>query len=142
MVADGGEALAASLWGNPTERNKALKAQCMEDTFRESDAIWDEYRQQRAQKHATVPPAMKDDWGGKVFFTCYSHLPRAQTSILLQCRTGVIGLNDYLFSIKVRGLASSTRLFKFASDQGPACRLTSMPLREGQAHRLSPIHSV
>ncbi|WAO89012.1 Reverse transcriptase domain-containing protein [Fusarium falciforme] len=100
MVAELGEAKAAANWSDPKERNKALKAYCMGDTFRGSEAMWDEYRQKRAQKHATVPPAMKGPWGADAFLRCYSDLPRAQTSILLQCRTGVIGLNDYLFSIK------------------------------------------
>lgn len=131
MVAELGEAKAAASWSDPKERNKALKAYCMGDTFRESEDMWDEYRQKRAQRHATVPPAMKGPWGADAFLRCYSDLPRAQTSILIQCRTGVISLNDYLFSIKVGGLASSTRLLKFASDQRPASRLTSMPLWEG-----------
>lgn len=109
MVAEHGKAKASMKWRQPEVRNKTLGDYSKGDAFRESEAIWDEYRRKRAQKHATVSPAMKERWGAETFLKCYSNLPRAQTTILLQCRTEVIGLNNYLFSKEVCGLESSIR---------------------------------
>ncbi|KAF4341188.1 zinc knuckle [Fusarium beomiforme] len=63
-----------------------------------SRLYWDNYRRGRAQDHAYPSAATKDGWGPHNLKR-YLGLSRAQSTMLIQCRTEVIGLNSYLRTI-------------------------------------------
>ncbi|TPX07961.1 uncharacterized protein E0L32_010416 [Thyridium curvatum] len=84
---------------------------------------WDEYRDgwkphhQRDKRSQPVPrerPLVLEEKWGPQSYKLYKGLSRAQSTMLLQCRTGCIGLAAYLFSIK--------------ADPDNVCPWTTLPL--------------
>ena len=67
---------------------------------------WNEYRRERMQKR-NPEPVYLENWGYQSL-SFYDGLSRAQSTMLLHCRTGFNGLKKYLFTCKVRSLISLT----------------------------------
>ncbi|KAF4999739.1 hypothetical protein FDECE_11418 [Fusarium decemcellulare] len=86
-------------WSEPEIRAKTISACAQADAFKKSSSLWEDYCGKYVTRHNTYMPAIYEDWGGESF-AYYAGLTRAQSTILLQCRTGVIGLNDNLSSRK------------------------------------------
>ncbi|KAJ3529987.1 hypothetical protein NM208_g9523 [Fusarium decemcellulare] len=87
-------------WSEPEIRAKTISACAQADAFKKSSSLWEDYCGKYVTRHNTYMPAIYEDWGGKSF-AYYVGLTRAQSTILFQCRTGVIGLNDNLSSRKL-----------------------------------------
>lgn len=80
------------------ERKKQIGKCALELAEEKSAKLWDDCRRQRAQRPGPVLPVLEEAWG-KTILDIYTGLTRAQSTMLLRIRTGVIGLNAYLFSI-------------------------------------------
>lgn len=93
----------AAKWLDPKTRKEAINKCAKQDAARRSAEIWDNYRRKRAAKHAdsAFPRALVEDWDPKSF-QYYQGLTRAQSTMMLHCRTEFIGLNDFLHRKKVR----------------------------------------
>ncbi|KAF4445653.1 Zinc knuckle [Fusarium albosuccineum] len=99
-------------WANPSIQVRAINDIARGDAGRESEKLWDDYRRRYAQKHDILMPAVYEFWGSHSF-AYYMGLSRAQSTILLQCRTGIIGLNDHLFSKKAGDTMLPNRASQF-----------------------------
>ncbi|KAG7064329.1 zinc knuckle [Colletotrichum scovillei] len=89
-------------WADPKRRKAIIKAYLKDISVERSSLAWDRYRNDRSGKVRNInrsTPALKENWGPESL-KYYQGLTRAQSSMLFQCRSGVIGLNGYLFSLK------------------------------------------
>ncbi|KAK1529175.1 zinc knuckle [Colletotrichum costaricense] len=89
-------------WADPKRRKAIIKAYLKDISMERSSLAWDRYRNDRSGKVRNInrnTPALKENWGPESL-KYYQGLTRAQSSMLFQCRSGVIGLNGYLFSLK------------------------------------------
>ncbi|CCF34437.1 hypothetical protein CH063_06429, partial [Colletotrichum higginsianum] len=71
------------------------------------------------------PPALQEGWG-RQSLEYYKGLPRAQSTMLLHCRTGVIGLKSYLYSLntaKTKVCSPSLHI----DTRPPNCPTTTLP---------------
>lgn len=91
----------SKIWSDPTRQKKAINSHVAHKGQEWSAKLWTSYRRQRAQERKHRTEATDDDWG-PMAWSYYKPLTRAQSTMLLHCRTGVIGLNYYLFSIGSR----------------------------------------
>ena len=87
-------------WGNSKHRAKAISACVREMGESSAFQLWKDWKVERQTKRANDQPTLWDDWGKKNLAR-YKDLPRAQSSILLVCRTGVGGLRTHLLKCKV-----------------------------------------
>ena len=71
-----------------------------QDAELRAEEFWRAWRTERQADRKKDQPALWDNWG-KSNLRYYKNLPRAQCSILLQCRTGVGGLKTHLIRFKV-----------------------------------------
>ena len=94
------EKVESQSWEDPKVRAKAIKA-CAQDGAEQAAVarwqLWQVERQKHKQKHQ---PAIWDDWGSSNP-KLYKDLARAQSTLLLQCRTGVGGFRTHLSFLKV-----------------------------------------
>lgn len=95
-----GDEVAAQKWLQRKTRNKAINACAKREATMQNAREWDDYRRRRAQRHEDLPLVVEDDWGPQSLRS-YRGLTRAQSTILLQCRTEVIGLDSMLFDRRV-----------------------------------------
>lgn len=95
------ESEVLEIWSNPTRQKKAINSHAVHKSQEWSARLWDTYRRKRAQERKPRTEAVDDGWGPSTL-GYYKPLTRAQSTMLLHCRTGVIGLNHYLFSIGLR----------------------------------------
>lgn len=87
-------------WMQPKVRAKFINACAREGAELRASENWRTYKKVKQTDRGKDEPALWDEWGKKVL-GYYRNMPRAQTSILLQCRTGVGGLRAYLHRINV-----------------------------------------
>lgn len=101
----------AAKWLDPKTRKDAIAKCAKQDTAKRSAELWNDYRRKRAMKHPEhqFPLALVEDWHPKSF-QYYKGLTRAQSTMLLQCRTEFIGLNHFLHGRKVRILDGVRRI--------------------------------
>lgn len=85
---------------DPKDIAKAINACAREDAEIRAERFWRKWRTERQAHTSKDQPALWDIWG-KETLRYYENLPRAQSSMLLQCRTGVGGLGTHLFRVKV-----------------------------------------
>lgn len=95
-----GEEVAAQAWLHPRTRNKAINACAKREAAEQNAEEWDDYRRRRAQRHEDLPFVVREDWDPQSLRS-YRGLTRAQSTMLLQCRTEVIGLGSMLFDRRV-----------------------------------------
>ncbi|KAF4978155.1 hypothetical protein FZEAL_5400 [Fusarium zealandicum] len=102
---DGDANVLAAKWLDPKKRQNAVNTCAKQDAAKMSAEMWDDYRRKRAIRHREShrPQALTEAWGPESF-RYYAGLSRAQSTMLLQCRTEFIGLNHFLHQ---RDLASS-----------------------------------
>lgn len=86
------------IWSDPTRQKKAINSHVAHKSQEWSAKLWTTYQRKRAQERKHRTEATDDAWG-PMALSYYKPLTRAQSTMLLHCRTGVIGLNYYLFSI-------------------------------------------
>ncbi|KAK1455409.1 zinc knuckle, partial [Colletotrichum melonis] len=101
-------------WADPKRRKAIIKAYLKDISMERSSLAWDRYRNDRSGKVRNInrnTPALKENWGPESL-KYYQGLTRAQSSMLFQCRSGVIGLNGYLFSLKANLTFERSRLRK------------------------------
>lgn len=79
----------------PRARAKCLKEIAVGNAKAWSEELWDKYRRERAQVHPHPTTAVDGTWGSDNKEP-YVNLSRAQSTLLLQLRTEVVGLNAYL----------------------------------------------
>ena len=91
-------------WEMPRQRSKAIARYFEQKAFRESSALWDCYRANQGNR-PSIQVTLMECWGPQSL-QYYQGLSRAQCTMLLQCRTGFIGLNAYLYKIRVPNIAS------------------------------------
>lgn len=82
--------------------NRAIKVYTQEMAEQESAELWNKYRQRRSAKGKAPTLALLEDWGPESF-NYYKGMPRAHSTMLLQCRTESIGLNAHLHACQVNG---------------------------------------
>ena len=90
-------------WLDQNKRNAVINRVVRQDAKKQSVADWDTYKRKRANRHpGSYPPAsIAEDWGPESL-EYYAKMNRAQSTMLLHCRTGFIGLNYHLHNIKVK----------------------------------------
>lgn len=93
------------LWANPKTRHKAINKYIEEEALERCRQRWAMHQREwhnkpNLWKYGGIPVSVEGPWNPKSF-KLYRNLSRPQSSILLQCRTGVIGLAAYLNSRKV-----------------------------------------
>ncbi|OBR05322.1 Zinc knuckle [Colletotrichum higginsianum IMI 349063] len=95
---------AAEIWGNRKSRNEYINDYAERQASTMSGMLWDQYLNRRNKASRTLfnvrPVAAKGEWR-KENLECYEGLKKAQSTILIQCRTGVIGLNSFLKQVKL-----------------------------------------
>ncbi|KAJ3542437.1 hypothetical protein NM208_g4093 [Fusarium decemcellulare] len=100
--------------GNETKRISIMRGLSKNNAREQCSIKWAEYLKERPLRHerernkrgnqgwlrysSHVPQALIEPWGGKSL-KYYSNLSRAQSTMLLQCRTGFIGLKHHLCKI-------------------------------------------
>ncbi|KAJ0160825.1 putative RNA-directed DNA polymerase from transposon BS [Colletotrichum tanaceti] len=92
---------ADDYWAEPVIRKTIMRDALRRHTERESALQWETYRTLYSSRHSPAirnPPALQEGWG-RQSLGYYKGLTRAQSTMLLQCRTGVIGLKSYLYSL-------------------------------------------
>ena len=87
-------------WEDQKDRAKAINTCAQEIAECRASEIWRVWRTERQADRRKDQPALWSAWGKKNL-SLYKDLPRAQSNILLQCRTGVGGLGAHLFRCKV-----------------------------------------
>jgi hypothetical protein len=105
---------------------------------------WDAYRERRLTKtHRNyMETALEEDWG-KQSWAYYKDLSRAQSTMLIRCRSEYIGLNAKLHVMNQVGLVSDydthvTSCVPSDSLLHPG-RDASLPMPDGQTYRLSSL---
>lgn len=91
---------AESLWSNPKSRATIIRSYFKFMSTKVSRDLWDDYRHERVQRTRVRTIATEKNWGPE-HLRYHDSLSRAQSTMLIQCRTGGIGLNRHLYSIKV-----------------------------------------
>ncbi len=89
-------------WARPEKRKKAIASYARELATAVMCKRWDEYRRRcvnRPDKANLRLLVLAEDWGLQSY-SYYRDLSRGQSTMLLHCRTGCIGLNAHLHSIK------------------------------------------
>ncbi|EGU79108.1 hypothetical protein FOXB_10396 [Fusarium oxysporum f. sp. conglutinans Fo5176] len=90
----------ASLPGLTPVVKHHMRKIAMEDSEAQSSFLWDEYCADRIERHSHPSAATEDKKGwGPHNLKRYRGLSRAQSTILIQCRTEHIGLNAHLARI-------------------------------------------
>ncbi|KAM5347429.1 hypothetical protein ACJ41O_010434 [Fusarium nematophilum] len=105
---DGNPDQLAAQWLNPKRRKRTIDKCAIEEAEKRSAEVWDDYRRDRARRHSAErhrPRALEEGWGLKTF-KYYKGLSRAQSTMLLQCRTEFIGLNGFLHARKLAASAA------------------------------------
>lgn len=95
------ESEVLDIWSNPTRQKKAINSHVVHKSQEWSAKLWVTYQRKRAQEKKHRTEAADGAWGPTTL-GYYKPLTRAQSTMLLHCRTGVIVLNYYLFSIGLR----------------------------------------
>ncbi|KZL70417.1 hypothetical protein CT0861_06297 [Colletotrichum tofieldiae] len=83
--------------------NKLIKFFALAISTRRMVEIWDHFLRTRSTLHLLFnqhPPVLVGGWGAHNL-VCYKGLSKAQSTILLHCRTGIDGLNASLHSMKL-----------------------------------------
>lgn len=83
-------------WQNPRHRARAIDRYLKEASERSLAATWSSARRSDLDAGKMDRPVLREEWG-KQSFDYYKTLSRAQSTALLQCRTGSIGLRKFLF---------------------------------------------
>lgn len=96
-----GKKAAPKISGKPTGLAKTINACAREAAEYSADEHWKAWRNERQSSKGHDQPVLWSTWG-KENLSRYENMPRAQSSLLLQCRTGVGGLRTYLYRLKVR----------------------------------------
>ncbi|SPJ73890.1 uncharacterized protein FTOL_03620 [Fusarium torulosum] len=91
------------VWENPARRKAVTNQRARQDACKRSAEIWDQYRRERSVRHAERhrPLAIEGSWGMQSLLL-YACMTRAQSTMLLQCRTEFIGLNHFLNRIHAK----------------------------------------
>ncbi|KPM39835.1 hypothetical protein AK830_g6718 [Neonectria ditissima] len=100
-------------WSDPIARRNAIRACCK----RRGQAICAERWKKYQESHAKKTQALVEGWGPSSF-GYYKNLTRVQSTMLLHCRTEVIGLNAYLSSISTK----KSPLAESPNCPSPRCR--------------------
>ena len=88
-------------WKSPKDRAKAINGWACIVSEVQCSQWWGGYRDERQFSRVNNQPVLWNDWGvGNLAY--YRDLPRPQSTLLLQCRTGVGGFGTHLFRFKVR----------------------------------------
>ena len=98
---------ALERWANPQLRMRDIKNFAKKQMKIQSQRVWDGYCRRRFGRGRRSIPAVDRQSGcewGRVNLSRHDGLSRAQSSILINIRTGAIGLNDYLHSVGVSSL--------------------------------------
>ncbi|RGP75365.1 zinc knuckle [Fusarium longipes] len=84
-------------WCDPNRRRATINRLAEEAATIESSKEWEEYRLKRAARHPGTarPRAVEEEWGPDSL-EYYKRMRRAQSTMLLHCRTEFIGLNSHL----------------------------------------------
>ena len=92
---------ANDAWARPKSQIKAFKRFYSNNTKLLSASRWRRYRIAQLAERNTKPQVLYNDWGLENV-SIYDGLTRAESSILLQCRTGYGGFRAWLHRSKVR----------------------------------------
>ena len=90
-------------WANLWDRSLLICEQCNRMGHNEAKSDWRKWstaKRQRHHRNEPVDPALRGTWG-RHNLSYHNNLSRAQSTILIQCRTGFIGLKAYLAQTKV-----------------------------------------
>lgn len=97
--------LADGIWGDKHGRQRAITSYMGQQAALKCAQMWDRYRRDHSKGTDTdpgsSPVALEDEWG-PANLKRHRNLPRAQSSILIQMRTGSNGLDSFLYKKKVR----------------------------------------
>lgn len=103
-------------WRNFLDRQQ-VRSKVINDKLQEAcTRYWQNYLDDREDRRKNQtdpnfrianhrPLSLSEKWG-PASLKYYAELTRAESTILFHCRTGVVGLKSYLFSIKVRSFPS------------------------------------
>ncbi|KAK7216951.1 hypothetical protein V2G26_004954 [Clonostachys chloroleuca] len=81
--------------GSIPEVAKLIAKHNMEQCTIKCAEKWKAYVIKKSNNRSYIPTAYKDGWGPQSL-KYYRHLDRAESTMLIQCRTGAIGLNSWL----------------------------------------------
>ncbi|RYP82468.1 hypothetical protein DL769_001661 [Monosporascus sp. CRB-8-3] len=99
---------ATRIWSISKRRNKIINKCALQHAADSMSRLWNDYRRRYANRLDKPRPrtaALEEEWGPQSYLY-YEGLSRAQSTMLLHCRTGYIGLRAYLHSIKVESIDS------------------------------------
>ncbi|RYP80052.1 hypothetical protein DL770_006411 [Monosporascus sp. CRB-9-2] len=105
-ISDDEETIRA--WPTSKRRNKIINKCALHHAAVSMLRLWNDYRRHyanRLDKPMLRTAALEEGWGPESYLY-YKGLSRAQSTMLLHCRTGCIGLRAYLHSIKVDSIDS------------------------------------
>lgn len=88
-------------WGNQKHRAKAINLSARLIAEKSASDEWRAWRTTRLMNRRKNAPALWDEEWSRKSLNLYRHLPRAESTILLQCRTGFMGLRSQLYRMKV-----------------------------------------
>ncbi|KAL6914938.1 hypothetical protein FSST1_012698 [Fusarium sambucinum] len=88
------------VWLNPQRRKATINRLAKQQADGRCAALWEVYRRDRRKRYRGrhQPQALEQPWGPESL-TFYKGMSRAQSTMLLHCRTEFIGLNYHLNSI-------------------------------------------
>lgn len=91
-----------TVWLSRNRRKAVIKRLAHKDANKSCVEQWDQYKRERAGRHAGHhrPQAIDEPWGPKVL-KYYDRMTRAQSTMFFQLRTEYIGLNHHLNKIKI-----------------------------------------
>ncbi|UZP43222.1 hypothetical protein NXS19_011038 [Fusarium pseudograminearum] len=113
------------VWQNPRRRKAVIKRLAQQDADERSIASWEEFCRKRA-KRPHRPMALEGTWH-RNSLKIYRGLNRAQSTMLLQCRTEYIGLNSYLHSIQATRSPVPSEASKKTPQETPKEALKEVP---------------
>ena len=88
-------------WENQKDRARVINLTVKSMAQKAANDRWQRWRTMRLMDSSKNAPALWDEEWGRKSLNLYRHLPRALSSILVQCRTGCLGLRTQLYRMKV-----------------------------------------
>jgi hypothetical protein len=104
----GAVSAADERFNDPEKRLEVISDWIKKKATKDSHVRWNNYvdsriktTEQRNLPVKTLPPALTEEEWGRRTLRYYAKMTRAQSAMLLQCRTEFIGLKSHLTNIKI-----------------------------------------
>lgn len=131
--------------GSIPEVAKLIAKHNMEQCTIKCAEKWKAYVIKKSNNRSYIPTAYKDGWGPQSL-KYYRHLDRAESTMLIQCRTGAIGLNSWLNKMNSDKKTVRTRLLEQSQTSltltAPVLEFCSLSVQAGLAYSRASVYAM